>query len=141
MLSVIDMKTELEHLKVCLLLAERIALHDLAKGSGAPRGAALDEIRSAIEAFNRLEERYNALESQTPPEWQKTNWHMTVMANVPFGSTMAEIFAQALRQLPWPQGIVVRLARAEQYGGYQHEFVVHHESQEAGIGMEVIDER
>lgn len=131
------MKTELETLKVSLLLAERSAAHPEIYNNTAVLG----EVKGAKEAFDRLEERYNSLVSQTPPEWQKTNWHLAIMANVPLHAGMAEIFAKALRQLPWPPGILVRWCPADLRVNHCHEFVVHHESQEVGIGMEVIDER
>jgi hypothetical protein len=131
------MKTELEHLRVCLILALRSSEHS--KTSDERETQITGSIRDAIRAFDCLQERYENLQSQTPPEWQNTSWFLTVSAATAFHSGAAEIFARALRQLPWPQGIVVRFSPAEERGGHQHEFCVHHESVDVGGGMRVIE--
>ena len=125
------MRTELEELRVALKLAERLATN----GNGV-----LNEIRIAQEAFDKLEARYKFLQSETPQKIRKTNWHLSVPADVPFDAVMARIFVKALRQLPWPKGIVVRFLASHDTGyKISHEFAVHHESLDVGCGMEVVE--
>lgn len=128
------MKTELESLRLYLLLARRRCA---SLGSEHPHLSALKrELADVQQCFDRLQHRYQQLQKQVEPELQRTSWHMTFEEGRPFDESRGLGIARVLRSIPFPKGIIIRYGR-NGHGGL--EYVIHHESQNVGSHLEVIE--